>query len=375
MTPGEINIIWMGSVVDEQTMLTSPGVSPAANRWQIGLITALRELGAEVTVLSYLPEPLWPKGRLHLGVKHSRLGTDFNGNVLGYWNIPFLREHSLAYSHRRALERIARLSNKRTVLITYNASSSYVAAGLYAKQQIGIPWTCIVADGDAPLGTDGCVFLPWGYFQEWHGGPKLHLDGGVSQMRFDDRKNPTSHAGQRPAILYSGAMTQHGGVDLLVRAFQKLPNPQAELWLCGKGHSPVVARFAVADHRIRLCGLVTEERLRGYCQDAAVFANPRPAALACNKKNFPSKVLEYMSYGRPIISTWTVGLSPEYRDVLVVVEKETPECFAAAIERVLSWESGELCAMRQKIRSFLLTRLWSFQARRLIQWLSEIMEN
>ena len=44
-----------------------------------------------------------------------------------------------------------------------------------------------------------------------------------------------------------------------------------------------------------------------------------------------------MSYGKPIISTWTPGLSEEYRDFLEVPEQDTPLSLARTIEEVLGW--------------------------------------
>lgn len=356
-------------------MPTAPGVSPAGNRWQAGLVTALQQLDVPVTVLSHLTDPLWPRGHLRVKSEISSLPHGVSGRLLDYWNIPFLRERSLYSSHRIALDRMAGLADPRTVLITYNASPSYTSVGLYGKRRLGIPWICVVADGAAPGDADGCVFLPWSSYQEWQKGPKLHIDGGVSQVRFGSAHTTPRLNNQMPAVMYAGAMTKHGGADLLVRAFQTLPALRAELWLCGNGSSPVVDGICATDHRIKRWGFVPEERLQGYCREAAVFVNPRPSDLACNKKNFPSKVLEYLSYGKPVISTWTAGLSPEYRDVLVVLEEETPKCLAATIERVLGWNSQQREAMQEKISKFLSSHLWSFQANRLNRWLSELQQH
>lgn len=370
-----LQILWLGGVFDEATMLSSPAVSPAANRWQMGLITALQNLNVPITVLSHLPNPLWPKGRFRLAHGVSRPSRGLDAELIDYWNIPFLRDLSLFRSHRSALDDAARFRGPNTVLITYNADPSYVSTGLYAKHNLGMPWVCLVADGEAPEGADGWIFLSWKCFEEWCRKPTLHLDGGVSECRLASGPTTRSTKSSGQAVMYSGAMTKHGGVDLLVKAFQTAPALAAELWLCGNGSSPLVDELSAKDRRIRHWGFVEEDRLREYYQKACLFVNPRPSALACNKKNYPSKLLEYLSYGKPVISTFTDGLSPEYRDVLVIIEEETPECLAANIERVLGWTSQQREAMQARIAKFLSTHLWSFQAERLINWLRDLQKH
>jgi glycosyltransferase involved in cell wall biosynthesis len=106
---------------------------------------------------------------------------------------------------------------------------------------------------------------------------------------------------------------------------------------------------------------------------ATLFVNPRPSSIADNRMNFPSKILEYLSYAKPVVSTWTPGLSPEYEGVLVVVEQETPECMARKIEEVLSWDAEKHSAWSERITAFVTGRkLWDLQAGSLLRWLSTI---
>jgi glycosyltransferase involved in cell wall biosynthesis len=68
--------------------------------------------------------------------------------------------------------------------------------------------------------------------------------------------------------------------------------------------------------------------------------------------NFPSKVLDYMSYGRPIVSTQAPGLGPAFDDVLVFSEGDEPQQLAQAIDRVLGWSPSECTQFADLCRHF-----------------------
>jgi glycosyltransferase involved in cell wall biosynthesis len=118
-------------------------------------------------------------------------------------------------------------------------------------------------------------------------------------------------------------------------------------------------------------GVVDEAKLRVLSEAAWAFVNPRPPSIAENAHNFPSKVLEYLSYGKPVVSTWTPGLAPEYREVLMVVDGESPDALAARLADALALEPGALGEHRERVRAFLAAnKLWTVQAERLRAWLA-----
>jgi hypothetical protein len=71
-----------------------------------------------------------------------------------------------------------------------------------------------------------------------------------------------------------------------------------------------------------------------------------------------------------VVSTWTEGLSPEYRRVLVPVTDEGPAALARALDDVLEWDQERCDATAREIYGFVVgTRLWSVQAHRFVNWL------
>lgn len=362
-------LLWLGPVVDDLTLHASPAVSPAANRWQQALIRAINDLDADIFVIGHLPEPIWPRGRLWINKSMASLPPGLSGSIAEYFNIPGIRNRSITKGYGQAFDTYHTHHGSPTLLLAYNSSPANDHLAQFIRKRHGIPWIAVVADDEAPRAADGFVFLSWSYFTSFQSDAKIHLDGGVSRLPVDI---PMPKAAPEPrVVLYSGAMNQYGGVEILVEAFHSVSHPGAELWLCGKGENAAVDRAIARDTRIKGLGFVSEERLISLSKQADIFVNPRPSSIPGNERNFPSKILEYLTFGKPVVSTWTPGLAPEYRDVLIVPDEENSQCLAQTIDRVLAWEAQDLENNFFRTKLFLeTTRTWELQARRLLEWLA-----
>ncbi len=92
-----------------------------------------------------------------------------------------------------------------------------------------------------------------------------------------------------------------------------------------------------------------------------------------NRNNFPSKVLEYLSYGKPVVSTWTSGIAPEYASLLAVPTEESPDAFAQTLRDVLVWPRERRADHARAACAHLVgKKTWSYQALRLADFLCAI---
>lgn len=366
-------------------MLASRAISPAANRWQAGLLGALCEEGIQLTLLGHRPEPCWPRGALRVqgGTSHEPLRASLPPvpRVLtGYWNLPWLRDASLAGQYCRAFQRMLDNGFRPDGVLCYNLPPFSVAIARDAEKA-GIPWVPVMADApgdpvafarlqDHVRTAAGSVILSWQTFSDWSSTPKLHLDGGVTMAPDGEVDVPSADAPK--VILYSGVMNQYGGVDLLLDAFALMRDPNVRLWICGRGDNRKIQPMLRADTRITFLGYLAEDELRRISRQAWVMVNPRPGHVSGNEHNFPSKVLEYFSYGKPVVSTLTPGLAPGYREVVAPVDAYTPQALAKALEKVLLGAPAERAERCQQICRFIKTeKTWTIQGRRLTKWLSD----
>lgn len=373
--------LWLEGVFDEETVGGFKTISPASNFWQRGFIQALQRKGHYVDVIGYAVERVWPFGRLIIRHHHAKLLQGLAGRVVGYLNLPFLRPFFQYLNLRRATAAFMRDAvNPPDFLVVFSClerasdETPAIRVAKHVRLRCGVPWICIMADGEAPLGADAYVYLPWKSCQSEQAlRPAIHIDGGIADGVLD--KAPDAMAGVADSariLMYMGALTPHGGATELARAFRQVPGEDLQLWVCGRGDNPELEQLAASDSRIRLKGFVEEDELHQLAQRATAFANPRPKSFPPNRLNYPSKVLHYLAYGKPIISTFTEGISPEYADVLVSIEDEREVSVAMAIEKVLRMPDDEYDAMCRRIVAFNETHTWIHQIGRFESWLHNL---
>ncbi|RJO72586.1 MAG: glycosyltransferase [Myxococcales bacterium] len=299
---------------------------------------------------------------------------------VGYLNFPRLRTVLLSSQYVRAFRRIVLDGLRPDGILCYNVYPHSVAMG-HEAMRLSIPWIPVVADApgdpvaygrlEQQLGiAAGCIFLSWSSFSRWNASPKLHLDGGVSTVPEHELDTPTEIA--QKIIFYSGSLNKYGGIDLLLDAFALIRDPNVRLWVCGKGDNNKLRQMLCTDSRITFFGCIAEGKLQELSRQASVMVNPRPSDIPDSQHNFPSKVLEYFTYGKPVVSTWTPGLSPEYRPFLTVPRAETAAALASSVLDVLSWTPGQRYAYAAGVGTFLRKgKTWGHQAGRLLTWWKE----
>jgi hypothetical protein len=360
-------ILWLEGVFDEATIDSFPAISPAVNFWHTGFVKALEVAGCEVTLMGHAHDRIWPKGRAVVHAGEAKLAPGFAGQAVGYLNLPALRARTQAWNYLSRVKAHLAAHGRPDFVVTFNDTPATPAAR-FLSRELGVPWLFISGDGPVIAGADGYLYQNWVYFESSQSpGPKIHLDGGLPLL---DPVVLSEEAGARPcALMYMGALTAHGGAVELVRGFHALEMPEAELWITGRGSNEEIERLAAVDPRIKLYGFVNQKRLHELASRARVFANPRPTTFAPNKLNYPSKLLHYLAYGRPVLSTFTDGLSPDYREVLIPMEEESEAGIAASISYGLGMPDAEYAGWCARVSTFNASRAWNRQIVRLLEWM------
>lgn len=160
--------------------------------------------------------------------------------------------------------------------------------------------------------------------------------------------------GKRKAVMYAGSLFKKFGIGNLVQAFLLIPGDY-ELWLFGSGDMEAEIRSAAGkDPRIKLRGHVPNKEVIEHERRAAILVNPRFTANEFTKYSFPSKLLEYMASGTPVLTTRLASIPDDYEDKLYFIHDESVVGMRDALQDCLEKPERELTEFGRRTQSYVL---------------------
>lgn len=145
------------------------------------------------------------------------------------------------------------------------------------------------------------------------------------------------------AVLYAGGLKERYGIKMLVEGFMKANVEGWELWLYGSGpFVPFLQEYEKEYPNIHYYGIKPNEEIVEAEQRASVLVNPRPTHEEFAKYSFPSKNMEYMVSGTPVLTTRLPGMPSEYYSYVYMFDEESDEGYARKLKEVLSKTEQEL---------------------------------
>jgi len=177
---------------------------------------------------------------------------------------------------------------------------------------------------------------------------------------------------EKKIILYAGGIYEKYGVKNLIEAFMGLKAEDTELHIYGSGDlEKEMPNYCTLDKRVLYFGEVSNSIVVKRLEDATILINPRPTTEEFTKFSFPSKNMEYMVSGTPLLTTVLPGMPKEYHEYVYLLEDESLEGFRNTIQEILSKSSTELNAFGKKSKDFVLNNKSNvIQAKRIINFLN-----
>jgi glycosyltransferase involved in cell wall biosynthesis len=134
-----------------------------------------------------------------------------------------------------------------------------------------------------------------------------------------------------------------------------------------------VVRKAVAkDVRLAYQGLVGHREVLELYESADLLVNLRRTDYQTHRYVFPSKVVECLATGRPLLTTCTGHVEKEFGDFVFKLSDETPEALAQEIRRIMEMDPALRAGFGKRAQDYVReNKTWEGHARRLQAYFDE----
>ena len=186
------------------------------------------------------------------------------------------------------------------------------------------------------------------------GRPYVILEG-HSDIAMKDRVPSMEKKADKRICFYAGGVSRQYGLANLVEGFRMAKPENAVLHIYGPGdYVKELQEIAKEDDSIFYGGMLLNTEIVEKEQQAALLVNPRPTGEEYVKYSFPSKTMEYMASGTPVLTTVLPGMPLEYHPYVYLLREESAEGIAEMLTQVLKNSDEELFAKGCEARRFVL---------------------
>lgn len=376
-----------GAEVELDKLCVRHVLNIASNTFQWAVIDGLEKNKIDFKVVSFPFLPCFPYGFKKINTP--RMAVTLNGRKIGdvvsYCALPIFKSYSIRRNLNNYIKEWLRTeladTNEFVYIITYSPSSDFIRPIIALKRKYpNLKLVSIVTDlideffntiykrsffkivqGKIEMRKikkgyshiDKFVLLTESMLEKIpEARNKYIVIEGISEIT--QNYTPVKKTNNIRSVLYTGSLATHSCVNILIDAFIETCNPDFRLIICGNGYyENYVKEKALNDSRIIFKGNVTRDESLKLQQEATVLINPRTSEVSLTRYSFPSKTMEYMSSGTPMIGYRLHGIPNEYYENMFVVEKLGIKELTHKLNQVLSLPDIELQQIAEKAYIFI----------------------
>lgn len=336
--------------IEEDVMNNSLGnIQNAANGLQWKITEGLNEhLKEDLHIINSMYIGSYPRFYKKIAINKFYFNENISNNNnyinIGFVNLPLYKQYS-RYKNLKTevMNWINNGSNKNKIVIAYAMTITFTKIIKFIKQSNTDIKTCLIVP-DLPqfMNVNGnklydivkgieitqinhdLKYIDKYVFLTEHMGDFLNIKKkSIVIEGISNKVEPnTSVQSKKNIIFYSGGIEDEYGVFDLVFDFMKAEkNQEWELIICGSGSKANKLKELVDDIKnIKYLGLLSREIVIEMQKEAAFLINPRNNSNDFVKYSFPSKTLEYMSSGTPLIGFKLDGIPTEYYNFMFLID-------------------------------------------------------
>ena len=373
----------LGMENDFRNKCKNKTIQNAPNEFQWRFIEGLYENGADFHVVSTPFLPCWPNyNQLYTGKGNITYKNKIIGKYIDYCTLPFIKVLSLKYRLRHYIRKfLNKYPNEQVCIITYNSLGYMQQAIKPLKSKYKIKLVSIITDliDDATnptfkLSTAKYIQARleqkriWESYNYTDGFILLseHMTERIPQSigrniivegiaKNHPNKDIVEKTDTTKTLVYTGSLAEFTCVKKLVDAFMETEGKNFRLVICGNGKlAEYIKDCAATDKRIDFKGPVPHHIVVELQENATAVINPRQPITTITKYSFPSKTMEYLLSGTPMIGYKLEGIPNEYYEHFYSPVDLSIEALADTIETVLNSSSKELMQKAIKAQNYII---------------------
>ena len=368
-----LGLLFSESSLDEAYKFSKKGVQMATHTFQENLIDGfLQHKEIDLRVINVPPVGSFPLNYRIPFIKNEKWGKN---KQVGFLNLPIIKRFLQEKKIYKLVEKIIKEENGRVDLLFYSLYDPFLKVAKRIKKKY--PFVSIsMIQTDAVQGRDD---------MEKYMTPKRKREGDrlVEMAKCcdgfvllaKDLKEPLE-IGERPytivecianenlepseqkeneknICLYTGSIASAFNIRDLANAFNFLDN--AELWICGAGEeSGYLQELSKTNSNIKYFGFLSKEQVVDLQNQCDFLVNPRRPMGNYTKFSFPSKTVEYMMTGKPVVMYKLESIPDEYDEYLNYLTEAKPLGIAKELESLFALDYSELAQKAMRSRQFVL---------------------
>lgn len=187
-----------------------------------------------------------------------------------------------------------------------------------------------------------------------HDRPYIVLEGHADQAMVAV-ENTLEGKHKKKVCLYAGSLMEIYGIGMLVEGFLAAAVPDTELHIYGDGdYVSKLERLTATNECVKYMGVASNSEIVNAELAATLLVNPRPSHEEYTKYSFPSKNMEYMASGTPVLTTRLPGMPEDHKPYVYFIEQENPEGIKDALRKILSQDAATLHAFGARAKEYIL---------------------
>lgn len=404
-----MNILYFSSVCSQITFdnLSSKGLIqklPQAQKYHTLMLEGLRNnIDGDLKVLSSYPVVGKSSKRLFPEKREKIENIEYI--YLGFIQIPFVRQYFLRRNAKRILKKYLK-NHEDTVVICDILNRSIASAALSVCKKKRIIVCGIVTDvpghsADARKKTysfakrifmkvssilskndenkyDCYLFLTKNMNEVINkkNRPFIVIEGQCDiNMRAVDNKLVNKEYPK--VMMYAGGIHKEFGIERFVNAFCTVNPKDWILRIYGDGnYSSELKEVSRKYANVEYLGVKPNKEIIEKQLQASLLVNPRMTDAEYVKYSFPSKTMECMASGTPLLTTKLPAMPEDYFEHVYFILDETENGMIDTLRSVISLSDEELNEKGKQAQNFILdTRNNNIQAKKLVDFLQLMKTN